>query len=143
MEGGESDIATNEAIWRITWLGAIINLVLVCFKFAAGILGSSAAIIADAVHSLSDLVTDAAILIGMQFWSRPADEDHPYGHAKIETLVTLFIGAALAVVGVGLLYEAVHSVIDILQGTKIQSTDMFWLPLTAALVSKRQPIIFT
>jgi len=125
----------NAAIRRITWLGAIINLFLVGFKFAAGVWGQSSVIIADAVHSLSDLVTDAAILLGMRYWTQPADECHPYGHAKIETLVTLFIGAALAVVGVGLLYDAVHSVIDILQGNKIQSTAMFWLPLTAALVS--------
>jgi len=125
--------ATLSAIRRITWLGVVFNLFLVVFKFVAGIWGHSSVIIADAVHSLSDLITDAAILLGMRFWSRPADQDHPYGHAKIETLVTLFIGAALATVGVGLLYDAVHSIVDILNGKETPLPT--WLPLTAALVS--------
>ena len=125
--------ATLSAIRRITWLGAVSNLFLVGFKFVAGIWGHSSVIIADAVHSLSDLITDIAILIGLRFWSRPADQDHPYGHAKIETLVTLFIGAALAIVGLGLLYDAVHSIVGILGGTKIHPPT--WLPLVAALVS--------
>ena len=134
MERGNStDTTTPDVIRRITWLGLISNLVLVGFKFAAGVLGHSSAIVADAFHSLSDLITDAALLLGMRFWSRPADQDHPYGHAKIETLVTLFIGAALAAVGVGLLYDAVHSLIGMLQGQTIPPPT--WLPLTAALVS--------
>ena len=122
-----------KAIRRVTWLGAFINVFLVCFKFAAGIWGHSSVIIADAVHSLSDLVTDAAILLGMVFWTRPADECHPYGHAKLETLVTLFIGVLLAVVGIGLLVDAVRSIIYILEGGVIELPT--WLPLTAALVS--------
>ena len=129
MEGDEN----NKAIRRVTWLGAISNLFLVGFKFAAGIWGHSSVIIADAVHSLSDLITDAAILLGMRFWSRPADQSHPYGHAKIETLVTLFIGASLAAVGIGLLYGAVCSLIDILNGNPPPSPT--WLPLVAALAS--------
>jgi len=138
MEGNENNIenntvATNAAIRRITWLGAIINLFLVGFKFAAGIWGHSSVIIADAVHSLSDLITDAAILLGMRFWTQPADECHPYGHAKIETLVTLFIGASLVLVGIGLLYDAIRSIIYILEGGIIESPT--WLPMTAALVS--------
>ena len=123
----------NQIIRRITWLGAVCNLFLVGFKLAAGIWGHSSVIIADAVHSLSDLITDAAILLGMRFWSRPADQCHPYGHAKIETLVTLFIGASLATVGAGLLYSAVYTLIDILNGVEIPSPT--WLPLTAALAS--------
>ena len=138
MEGNENNIenntvATNAAIRRITWLGAIINLFLVGFKFAAGIWGHSSVIIADAVHSLSDLITDAAILLGMRFWTQPADECHPYGHAKIETLVTLFIGATLAAVGIGLLYGAVSSIIDILNGNPPPQPT--WLPLIAAITS--------
>jgi len=125
--------AAIEAIRRITWVGAVSNLFLVGIKFAAGIWGHSSVIVADAVHSLSDLITDAAILLGMRFWSRPADRDHPYGHAKIETLVTLFIGAALAAVGIGLLYDAVHSIVGILKGK--ETLPPTWLPLIAALVS--------
>ena len=125
--------AVMGAIRRVTWLGAIINLFLTGFKFAAGIWGHSSVIIADAVHSLSDLITDAAILLGMRFWSRPADQDHPYGHAKIETLITLFIGTSLATVGVGLLYGAVSTLINILSGNPPPSPT--WLPLVAALAS--------
>jgi len=126
--------AAMDAIRRITWIGAICNLFLVGFKFAAGIWGHSSVIIADAVHSLSDLTTDVAILLCMRFWSRPADQEHPYGHAKIEALVTLFIGAVLAAVGLGLLYDAVHSLIGILDKTA-ERVPPTWLPLTAALVS--------
>jgi len=122
-----------ETIRRITWIGAASNLFLVAFKFAAGIWGHSTVIIADAVHSLSDLITDAAILLGVQFWSRPADQDHPYGHAKIETLVTLFIGTSLAAVGAGLLYGAVCAVFDIMNGNPPPSPT--GLPLVAALAS--------
>ena len=122
------------AIRRVTWLGAIVNLFLVGIKFVAGIWGHSSVIIADAVHSLSDLVTDAAILLGMRFWSRPADQNHPYGHAKIETLITMFIGATLATVGIGLVYDAVHSLIGIVNKTAVPPSPT-WLPLIAALVS--------
>jgi cation diffusion facilitator family transporter len=132
METSRKDSVLN-AIRRITWLGAITNLFLVGFKFAAGIWGHSSVIIADAIHSLSDLITDAAILLGLEFWSRPADQNHPYGHAKIETLVTLLIGTALALVGLGLLYDAVRSLFDILTGKDIPPPT--WLPLTAALAS--------
>jgi cation diffusion facilitator family transporter len=121
------------AIRRITWIGAISNLVLVALKFVAGFLGNSSVIIADAIHSLSDLITDVAILLGMQFWSRPADRDHPYGHAKIENLITLFIGVSLVAVGIGLLYGAIVSLIDIISGVAISPPT--GLPLVAALVS--------
>jgi cation diffusion facilitator family transporter len=75
-------------------------------KAVLGILGRSQALVADAVHSISDMVTDIAVLFGSAFWSAPADENHPYGHGRIETLVTAFIGMALAVVGAGLGYHA-------------------------------------
>jgi len=133
MRENETSAAIS-AIGRITWLGMIVNLVLIGLKFAAGIWGHSSVIIADAVHSLSDLITDLALLLGLRFWSRPADRDHPYGHAKIETLVTLFIGAALALVGIRLLYGAVHSLIGIVHQT-FDPVPPTWLPLTAALVS--------
>ena len=129
-----TDTDSMKVVRRVTWLGAICNLLLVVSKFTAGIWGHSSVIIADAVHSLSDLITDAAILLGIRFWSRPADREHPYGHAKIETLVTLFIGAALATVGIGLLYNAVHELIGIFNKTK-EPVPPTWLPLAAALAS--------
>jgi len=127
-------ILAADAVTRITWFGAFINLFLTTFKFVAGVLGHSSVLIADAVHSFSDLATDFVILIGVRYWNRPADQDHPHGHAKIETLVTLFIGIVLAFVGFGLIVSAVNSLIDIVNGNPPQHSPT-WLALVAALVS--------
>jgi cation diffusion facilitator family transporter len=89
----------DQRIARVTVWGMLLNLFLSIFKFAAGIWGGSQAVVADAVHSLSDMVTDLAILVGVRFWKPPADADHPYGHKKVETVVTLFIGIILGLVG--------------------------------------------
>lgn len=92
---------------RVTLVGLVINLALSALKFAAGILGNSQAVVADAVHSLSDTVSDVAILVGVKFWSKPPDECHPHGHRRIEFLVTIFIGLLLAAVALGLSYNAI------------------------------------
>lgn len=92
---------------RVTWIGLVINVALSALKFTVGAVGRSQAIVADAVHSLSDLLTDVAVLLGLRFWSAPADKTHPYGHRRIETMVTTIIGAALLIVGVGIGYNAV------------------------------------
>jgi cation diffusion facilitator family transporter len=86
-----------------------VNIFLTASKFTAGILGNSRALVADAIHSLSDLATDFAILIGSHYWSLPPDEDHPYGHRRIETLVSIAIGLVLASVGALLALEAIES----------------------------------
>lgn len=83
-------------ILRVTYEGAAVNVLLSAAKMAAGFACSSQALVADAFHSLSDLFTDAAIAIGVRYWAMPADEDHPYGHGKIEGAVTAFVGLALA-----------------------------------------------
>ena len=124
----------SDAVYRITWFGAIINLFLTGFKFVAGVAGHSSVLIADAVHSLSDLVTDFVILFGVRYWNLPADQKHPYGHAKIETLITLFIGVVLAFVGIGLIIEAVRSLLNIIVHAH-QPPPPTWLPLVAAFVS--------
>jgi len=133
MQDNQTTDAVAHAIRRITWLGVVVNIFLTGFKFFAGIVGHSSVLIADAVHSLSDLITDFAILFGMRYWNQPADQDHPYGHAKIETLVTLFIGFILAVVGIGLLIEAVRLLSNILAGHPPEHSPGV-LPLVAALV---------
>lgn len=94
----------------ITWLGLACNVLLAAGKIAAGVLGHSRAVLADGVHSLTDLATDLAVLIGVRFWSRPADENHPHGHQRIETLVTLAIALALAVTALGLGYDGLSSI---------------------------------
>jgi cation diffusion facilitator family transporter len=91
----------------VTLWGAVINLLLSILKAGIGIMSGSQALVADAVHSLSDLATDIAVLFGAPYWSAPADADHPYGHGRIETAVTVFIGAALGAVGIGLGFKAI------------------------------------
>jgi len=97
---------TKEVV-RITWIGMGVNILLTILKFFFGIIGRSQAAVADAVHSFSDLGTDLAVLFGVRLWSAPADDCHPYGHRRIETLITVLIGAALAAVAVGFSIDAV------------------------------------
>ena len=101
-------------IQRVTYVGFFVNLFLVAIKFLAGFFGHSQALIADGVHSLSDTVTDIAILVGSRFWGQPADDSHPYGHAKLEMLVTLLIGGALFFVGLHLIYNAVGNLYEMI-----------------------------
>jgi cation diffusion facilitator family transporter len=102
----EPESSYTHQVRRVTWVGLAVNLLLAGLKFVGGALGASQAVLADAVHSLSDSTTDLAILIGVRFWSAPADRDHPHGHRRIETLITALIGLSLAAVAVGLTYNA-------------------------------------
>lgn len=114
---------------KITWIGLLINIALACIKFAAGYLGQSQALIADAIHSLTDTMTDAAVIAGSHFWSRPPDECHPYGHQRLETLVTVFIGLMLAAAGIGIGWDAVSAL------REKSLTHPGWIALAAAMVS--------
>lgn len=89
---------------RVTILGLIINIFLSIMKCSVGVIAGSQALIADGFHSLSDITTDLALLFGERFWTAPADHSHPYGHRRIETLITLFIGLCLvgAAIGIGM-----------------------------------------
>ena len=91
----------------------MVNLFLAMVKFMVGFMGSSQAVIADAVHSLSDMTTDIAVLLGVRFWTAPADEDHPYGHWRIETLVTAVIGISLAAVALGIGYKSLSTMREV------------------------------
>jgi len=105
---GRAGPRTRE-VRRVTFWGLAANLALAALKFVFGTLGASQALIADAVHSLSDSSTDLAVLIGAPYWSAPADSRHPYGHGRIETLITVLIGASLGAVGAGLIFHTVAS----------------------------------
>jgi cation diffusion facilitator family transporter len=89
-----TDIRTVKAS-RVTWVGFFVNLILVSFKLVAGIIGSSTAMIADAMHSLSDFATDIVVLASMRVVNKPADQSHNYGHGKFETLAAAAIALAL------------------------------------------------
>ena len=111
----------DRRIYRITLAGSIVNVVLLVFKFAAGILGHSAAMIADAIHSLSDFLTDIIVIVFVRLSSKPADRDHDYGHGKYETLATSVIGLALAVVAVLIGWDGIEKIADALQGNRLES----------------------
>ena len=103
------DLYKTREVKRITLIGIFCNLWLSALKLAVGILGSSQAVIADAVHSMSDLGTDFAVIFGIKYWSAPPDENHPYGHLRIEALITAVIGLVLAGVAVSLAFKALSS----------------------------------
>jgi len=101
----------SSQVRRVTWVGLGWNVVLSVGKFFAGYFGGSQALVADAIHSASDFVTDVAVIVGSHFWNLPPDAEHPYGHRRFETLVTIGIGLAVAAVGVGLGYKAITSLL--------------------------------
>ncbi len=101
-----------QEIKRITWVGVGVNVFLSGVKLFLGILGGSQAVVADAVHSISDLSTDFAVLFGVRFWSKPADKSHPYGHGRIETIITIVMGLVLLLIGVGIAYHALITFSD-------------------------------
>lgn len=129
----EEDAARQRGICRVTLVGSVANLLLLIFKFVAGIVGHSAAMLADAVHSLSDFVTDIIVLVFVRISSKPEDEGHDYGHGKYETLATAIIGIILVLVGFGIFWNGVQSIWSFLQGESLSEPGM--LALVAAVVS--------
>jgi cation diffusion facilitator family transporter len=101
--------ARTERVRTAGWIGLLVNLGLAAFKLAAGWLGHSQAVMADAIHSLTDIATDLVVILGVRYWSAPADEGHPHGHRRIETLTTIFIGLTVATAAVGISWEAIRS----------------------------------
>jgi cation diffusion facilitator family transporter len=118
---------------RVTWIGLFINVVLTAFKLAAGIIGSSQAMIADAIHSLSDFATDVVVLLGFSVIRKPADREHQYGHGKVETLITVIIGAALFLVGLRILWGGGEKVWRAFGGEILPAPG--WIAFVAAVVS--------
>lgn len=120
-------------IYFVTLMGSVVNVVLLVFKFMAGILGGSAAMIADAVHSLSDFLTDIVVVLFVKISSKPEDKDHDYGHGKYETLATSFIGVALLCVGLYILYSGSYRTWAVFNGAPIEQPGI--VALWAALFS--------
>lgn len=123
----------EKEIYRVTLAGSVVNLLLLAFKFVAGFVGHSSAMIADAVHSLSDFITDVIVIVFVRIAGKPVDEDHEYGHGKYETLASVIVGIMLAVVGVGLAVNGVEKTIAFFKGEPLESPGM--IALVAALLS--------
>lgn len=123
----------EKEISRVTVAGGVVNLLLVALKFVAGIAGRSAAMVADAVHSLSDFITDIVVLVFVGISARPQDASHDYGHGKFETIATFFIGLALAGAAIGIVVSGATKLAAWLQGEDIPVPGT--LALWAALVS--------
>ena len=114
-------------------IGGVVNVVLLLFKFIAGVLGHSAAMVADAVHSFSDFVTDLIVLIFVRISGKPKDKSHDYGHGKYETLAMTMIGLALLAVAIGIVYSGIMRIVSWAKGGTLEAPGL--LALWAALLS--------
>ena len=112
---GEAEIRKKK-IYRVTFIGFAVNLLLAGIKLAAGILGRSGAMVADAVHSFSDMATDVVVIAFAKISAKPKDEGHDYGHGKYETLATIIISLALAAVGTGILVNSIGAIRVVVDG---------------------------
>ncbi len=127
------NISREKSIYLVTVVGGITNAALLLFKFVAGIFGHSAAMVADAVHSLSDFLTDIIVLIFVRAGSKPADKGHDFGHGKYETLATSLIGIALMAVAVGIFADGAKKGAGWFRGEELPAPGM--LALWAAAIS--------
>ncbi len=123
----------EHGIYKVTLVGSIVNFVLLSFKFTAGIVAGSAAMLADASHSLSDFITDIVVFVFVSRSGKPSDRKYNYGHGKYETLATLIIGILLLSVGGGIVWHAGEEILGAIRGEAIESPGK--LALVAALVA--------
>lgn len=123
----------NRQIYKVTLVGGLVNVVLLAFKFVAGILGHSAAMLADAVHSFSDFLTDIIVIVFVHISGKPKDKSHDYGHGKYETLAMTIIGVALLTVALGIVYGGIVKIVAWVHGAQLEAPGM--LALWAALLS--------
>ncbi|MDY4512607.1 MAG: cation diffusion facilitator family transporter [Paludibacteraceae bacterium] len=123
----------EQAIYKATWIGFFVNMLLSVGKLIAGFVGRSGAMIADGVHSVSDFATDIVVLLFVRISAKPKDEDHDYGHGKYETLATVVIGVALAAVAIGILVDSAERIAQVLRGESIARPGI--VALVAAAVS--------
>ncbi len=123
----------EKEIYKVTLIGGAVNMLLLVFKFVAGVLGHSSAMIADAIHSLSDFVTDIIVLVFVKISSKPQDKSHDYGHGKYETLALTIIGIALMAVAISIIVKGAIRIAGWANGEVLEAPGMlaFW----AAVVS--------
>lgn len=123
----------TQEIFKVTIVGSVVNVLLLVLKFVAGVLGHSSAMIADAVHSSSDFLTDIVVIVFVKISGKPKDKSHEYGHGKYETVALTIIGLMLVVVALGIISDGVLKIDDFLEGKPLEAPGM--LALWAAIIS--------
>lgn len=133
-----NDTKRERKIYKVTIIGGVANAILLIFKFIAGFLGHSSAMIADAVHSLSDFLTDIVILIFVKISNKPADKNHDYGHGKFETLATFIIGVVLLAVGIMIFWSGASKIFMSIKGIELEQPGMlaFWAAIVSIIIKE-------
>ena len=126
-------MSREKEIYKVTLVGSVGNAMLLTFKFVAGIVGNSSAMIADAVHSLSDFVTDILVLVFVSISAKPQDQSHDYGHGKFETIASFLIALALMAAATGIVVSGFQKSLSWLDGNELKAPG--WIALWAALLS--------
>ncbi len=126
-------MSRKREIYKVTLVGSAGNAALLTFKFIAGILGNSSAMIADAVHSMSDFVTDILVLVFVSISAKPQDQSHDYGHGKFETIASFLIGFGLVAAATGIVVSGMLNLFDWWRGAQLEAPG--WIALWAALLS--------
>ncbi|MBP5772284.1 MAG: cation transporter [Bacteroidaceae bacterium] len=128
----------SKEIQKVTLVGGAVNVLLLIFKFVAGFLANSAAMMADAVHSLSDLLTDIIVLLFVHISGKPQDKSHDYGHGKYETLAIAIIGLALFFVALALLYQGIIKIAASISGQQLPApgTIAFYAALLSIILKE-------
>jgi cation diffusion facilitator family transporter len=121
-------------IRRITLVGAVINIIMAVVKVSVGVLSQSQALVADGIHSISDLVTDLAVFIGAKYWNAPPDAAHPYGHGRLESIINIGIGILLSVVAVGIGWNSMVSIAA--ERSAPPGWDVFWVAIISIAVKE-------
>ena len=131
-------MSNEKEIQKVTLYGSAVNLALMVFKFVAGVVGHSAAMIADAIHSLSDFATDIVVLLFVHISHKPKDKSHDYGHGKFETLATTLIGVALFAVAVGIFIDGAKKIAFWAHGGTliVPGTLALWAALVSILLKE-------
>ncbi len=127
-----------QRIYTLTWAGSIVNLLLLVFKFVAGFVGHSSAMIADAIHSLSDFLTDFVVIVCMRISTKPCDQDHDFGHGKYETLATSIVGILLLLVATGIFWHGAGEIWGVMHGRALEAPGMlaFWAALLSIVLKE-------
>lgn len=114
-------------IRRITLYGALVNVLMSIIKVSVGLISHSQALVADGIHSVSDLVTDFAVFVGAKYWNAPPDKAHPYGHGRLESVINIGIGILLFAVAIGLGWNSLKSIGD--THSSPPGWDCFWVAI--------------